>query len=118
MRDADTVQDITERKRAEVAPLESEQRLRLAVQAGRTYAFDWNVATDVIVRSTESVHILNWKDPEHDLGREFQARTHSDDRGCMPQRRLGTLLRTPAMQLRHTLTDKTPALANRLYGSQ
>ena len=79
MRDADTVQDITERKRAEVAVRESEQRLRLAVQAGRMYAFDWNVATDVIVRSTESVDILNWKDPEHDTGREFQARIHSDD---------------------------------------
>jgi PAS domain S-box-containing protein len=30
--------------------------------------------------SKESVHILNWKDPEHDTGREFRARVHPDDR--------------------------------------
>jgi len=75
-----TVQDITERKQAEVALLEGEQLLRLAMQAGRMYAFEWNLITDVIVRSKESVHILNWTDPEHDTGRDFHARVHPDDR--------------------------------------
>src|ERR1700739_1682828 len=99
------IQDITERKRAEVAPRESEQRLRLAVQAGRMYAFDWNVATDVIVRSTESVHILNWIQNMILVG-SFRQGSTPTTWSCMPQRRLGTLLRTPAMQLRHTLADK------------
>ena len=75
-----TIQYITERKRVEVALRESEQRFRLAVRAGRMYAFDWDVATDVIVRSVESVHILHWTNPERDTGREFHARIHPDDR--------------------------------------
>ena len=74
-----TAQDITERKRAQEALRESEQRLRLAIQAGRMYAFDWNVATDVIVRSKESVEILNWEKPETDTGKAFHARIHPDD---------------------------------------
>ena len=72
-------QDITERKRAQDELRDSEQRLRLAVQAGKMYVFDWDVVTDVIVRSKESVDILNWIDPEHDTGRDFHARIHPDD---------------------------------------
>src|SRR6476620_6619231 len=41
---------------------------------------NWDVVTDVITRSRESVDILNWPDPEHDTGREFHARIHPDDR--------------------------------------
>ena len=73
------VEDITGRKRAEEALQENEQRLRLAIQAGRMYVFDWDVVTDEIVRSKESVDILNWADPEHDTGRDFHARVHPDD---------------------------------------
>lgn len=74
------LEDITERKLAEASSRESEQRLRLAVQAGRMYAFDWDVVSDVITRSRESLDILNWRDAEHDTGREFHARIHPDDR--------------------------------------
>lgn len=73
------VEDITESKLAEEARRESEQRLRLAIQAGRMYAFDWNVATDVIVRSKESAEIFNWENPENDTGQAFHERIHPDD---------------------------------------
>jgi signal transduction histidine kinase len=69
------------RKRAEEALRESEERLGLAVQAGRMYAFEWDMASDVIVRTGQCRDILNWMDdPTRDTGRQFVANVHPDDR--------------------------------------
>ncbi|HEY2118186.1 MAG TPA: PAS domain S-box protein [Candidatus Acidoferrum sp.] len=69
------------RKQAEQKLRESEERLRLAVQAGRMYAFEWDMASDVIVRTGQCGDILNWMDdPTRDRGRQFVARIHPDDR--------------------------------------
>lgn len=43
--------DITDRKLAELQLRDSEERLRLALQAGKIYAYEWDVATDRIIRS-------------------------------------------------------------------
>ncbi len=73
---------VEERKLADSELKESEERLRLAVQAGRAYAFDWDVTTDVILRSGRCADIFNWmNDPTRDTGRELVARIHPEDRG-------------------------------------
>jgi PAS domain S-box-containing protein len=75
------VEDITEYKSTQAALQESEQRLRLAVRAGKMYAFDWDPRTDAILRSEECRDILSWiDDPEHETGQKFFERVHPDDR--------------------------------------
>ncbi len=72
---------LEERKLANDALRESEERLRLAAEAGRTYAFDWDMVTDVIVRSGQCADVFNWmEDPARDTGQQFLARIHPDDR--------------------------------------
>lgn len=89
-----TVQDITERKRSQEALRENEERLRLAAQAGRMYAYEWDRKTDVIVRSAEFSHILGLKGaPRNTTCQEMLKTVHPDDRekiitatnGCTPE---------------------------------
>jgi PAS domain S-box-containing protein len=90
---------VEERKLADGKLRESEERLRLAVQAGRMYAFDWDMATDVIVRSGECADIFNWMgDPTRDTGREFVARIHPDDRGVYAAPDASLTPKNPAYQ--------------------
>jgi PAS domain-containing protein len=72
---------VEERKQGEEELREGEERLRLAVQAGMMYAFEWDIASAVIVRTGQCRDILNWMDdPTRDTGRQFIARVHPDDR--------------------------------------
>ena len=76
-----TVQDITERRKSEDALRESEERLRLAAQSGRMYAFEWDRASDVITRSAEFAHILGLtSDPKETTCRHMMTSVHPDDR--------------------------------------
>jgi PAS domain S-box-containing protein len=88
-----TVLDITERRRSREALRESEERLRLAAQAGRMYAYEWDRASDVIVRSGEFTHILGLTDaPKVTTCQQMLTTLHPDDRakliaeinGCTP----------------------------------
>lgn len=91
---------VEERKRDREALLENEQRLRLAVRGGRMYAFEWDVATDVIVRSGECARIFNWMhDPTRDTGRQFAARVHPDDRESYGAAEAGLSVANPTYQI-------------------
>ena len=89
-----TAQDITDRRLSREALRESEERLRLAARAGRMYAYEWDRATDVIVRSAEFAHILGLgKEPETTTCQQMLSTVHPDDRekvvaatqGCTPE---------------------------------
>jgi len=54
--------------------------LRLAVRAGRMYAFEWDAATDVIIRSEEVTQILNLVgEPTNLTKQQLLARVHPAD---------------------------------------
>ena len=60
---------------------EREERLRLAVEAGKMYAYEWDVVNDVIMRSEESVNVLGFSDAAKPITRrQLSDRVHPDDR--------------------------------------
>ncbi len=75
------VRDMTEARNSEAALRDSEQRFRFATQAGRMFAYEWDVVTDVIVRGQECAEILGLtENVTHTTGQEVMATIHPDDR--------------------------------------
>jgi PAS domain S-box-containing protein len=74
------VEDITAKKTAEEAVRMSEERFRLAASAGKMFAYEWDAATDVIVRSADFTHVLGDDEPIETTGQRVLGKIHPDDR--------------------------------------
>jgi PAS domain S-box-containing protein len=74
------LRDITERRRVQRALAENEERLRLALHAGRMFAFEWSPATDAVVRSAESNAVTGLPGDVADTGTRYFERIDSEDR--------------------------------------
>lgn len=73
--------NVTERKRAEAALHESQERVELALQVARAFAFEWKVSTDEVRRSNHCADILGITgDATRDTGKTYFARVHPEDR--------------------------------------
>ena len=72
--------DVTERKLAEEALRESEQRLRAATQVGRMYAYEWDAIADVVTRSSEHLQRLGLTESLRGHQQQFVDTIHPGDR--------------------------------------
>ena len=74
------LENITERRRTEDALRDSEQRFRLAAYAGKMFSYEWDAATDAVVRSGEYAEMLCTDKVAHlTSGQKISAKVHPDD---------------------------------------
>jgi PAS domain S-box-containing protein len=103
--------DITERKRVEEALHESEERLRLAVQAARMFAYSWDAATDVIERSGESTEILGVTSDQATTGAAMSAMVHPDDKQRLESALAKLNVENPTLRITYRIIRPDGAVA-------
>jgi PAS domain S-box-containing protein len=65
---------------------DSEELARLAMQAGRMFAFEWNPATDEVRRSKDCADVIGLTgDATREIGKDSLQRVHPDDRERLTQ---------------------------------
>ena len=102
--------DITDRRRSEESLRASEQRLRLAAQAGKMYSFEWDVATDIVVRSPERAKVFGGTAPLNVSHKQFVNTIHSDDRPRFIATIAGLTPEKPTAEVTYRVQDSNGGL--------
>jgi PAS domain S-box-containing protein len=98
------VENITERRRVEDALRESEQRFRLAAYAGKMFSYEWDAATDVIVRSGEYAEMLcTDRVTNVTTGQQILDKVHPDDREKVLAADAGLTAEKPDLRVSHRM---------------
>jgi PAS domain S-box-containing protein len=98
-----TAQDITERRLQEEELRGSEERFRLAAQAGRMFAYAWDASTDEIARSAEAAKILGIDETGRTTGQQIMAAVHPDDRERLSIAVAALTAENPDLQIRYRM---------------
>jgi PAS domain S-box-containing protein len=95
--------DVTDRRLTEEALRGSEQRLRLALQAGRMYVYEWDASADAIVRSAEFADVIGTNQPRETSRRELIVQVHPDDHELLAAEFSKLSPGSPASQVQYRL---------------
>jgi PAS domain S-box-containing protein len=97
------VEDITDKRTAEEALRNSEERFRLAAQAGKTFAYEWDVATDVVVRSGDVADVLGAGSDAPLTRQQILARVHPDDQALFAASAIERTPENPNVQITYRM---------------
>jgi PAS domain S-box-containing protein len=97
------VEDITDKRTAEEARRNSEERFRLAAQAGKMFAYEWDVATDVVVRSGDVADVLGPGSDAPLTRQQILARVHPDDKALFAASAIERTPENPNVQVTYRM---------------
>jgi PAS domain S-box-containing protein len=97
------VDDITDKRTAEEALRNSEERFRLAAQAGKMFAYEWDVATDVVVRSGDVADVLGAGSDAPLTRQQILARVYPDDKALFAASAIERTPENPDVQITYRM---------------
>jgi PAS domain S-box-containing protein len=100
-----------QRRKSEIQQRESEERLRLAAQIARMFAYSWDAATDVVERSGESAEILGVQKQEAATGAMVLAMVHPEEKERLELAMAKLSLDNPTLHITYRILRPDGAVA-------